>query len=96
MESDDSGFGYSISFVNFFLSFGVMEVVDFFWYNNIVNLLVGNEIVNSGFYCYGVGVNLKSSELIKFKKWFSNGKSFVEKKKGKIVLLVGVEVVVLN
>lgn len=51
MESDDSGFGYSISFVNFFLSFGVMEVVDFFWYNNIVNLLVGNEIVNSGFYC---------------------------------------------
>lgn len=95
-ESDDSGSGHSTSPVNLSLSPGAMEAADPSRYNNTVNSPVGNETANSGSHRYGAGVNSKSSESIKSKKRSSNGKSPVEKKKGKTAPSAGAEAAVSN
>ena len=84
-ESDDSGSGHSTSPVSLSLSPVVMEAADSSRFNSTRSSPVGNENANRGHPVFGAcGVAAKSSEPMAFKKRPSNGKSPVEKKKGKI------------
>lgn len=84
-ESDDSGSGHSTSPVNLSLSPVVVETTDPSRNLSSGASPVGNETSGSGVHMNGAGAALKSSEPVTHKKRPCDGKSPLEKKKGKTV-----------
>lgn len=84
-ESDDSGSGHSTSPVNLSLSPVVVETTDPSRNLSSGASPVGNETSGGGVHMNGAGAGLKSSEPVTHKKRPSDGKSPLEKKKGKTV-----------